>query len=201
MKRFLSALALFSLLSFSALALQAQEKEGEAKAEKSGEMAEPDPMLKWANFAILALALGYLLSKTMPPLFRSRTDEIQQGIAEAQKIKAEADKRVAEVEARLKTLSAEIEQFRTQAKAEMQQEGQRLQQETAHQIARLEQQASQEIDAAGKTARRELKSHAANLAVTLAEQKLRAQAGSGTGLVDGFLQDLSQQNPATGARN
>ena len=202
MKRLLSVFALFALLSFSSVAVHAQEKENDAKTEKAGEMPEPDPMLKWANFAILALALGYLLSKTMPPLFRSRTTEIQQGIAEAQKIKAEADKRVAEVEARLKTLGAEIEQFRTQAKAEMQQEGQRLRQETANQIARLEQQAEQEIDSAGKAARRELKSHAANLAITLAEQKLRAQAGGGAGLVDGFIQDLTKQTANhTGARN
>ncbi len=199
MKRFFSILALSSLLFLAAPALKAQEKEA---AEKSGEMPEPDPMLKWANFAILALALGYLLSKTMPPLFRSRTGEIQQGIAEAQKIKAAADKRVAEVEARLKTLGAEIEQFRAQAKAEMQQEGERLRQETAHQISRLQQQAALEIDSAGKAARRELKSHTANLALTLAEQKLRAQAGGSAGLVDGFIQDLSKQaGNNQGARN
>jgi F-type H+-transporting ATPase subunit b len=190
MKRFVVSAALFAALLFSGAAmLHAQEKEA---TEKSGEMAEPDPVWKWANFVLLAAALGYLLNKTLPPLFKSRSEEIQKGIAEAQIMKQDADRRAAEVDARLRTLSSEIETFRANAKVEMQQEGERIRQETAGQIARLEQQASQEVEAASKAAQRELKSHAAALALELAEQRLRVQAG-GAALVDGFIQDLSRK--------
>ena len=147
------------------------------------------------------MGLGFLAFKAFPPLFRSRTEEIQKGIAEAQKMKQDADRRAAEVDARMKTLGVEIEQFRTQAKAEMQQEGERLRQETAGHIARLEQQSAQEIDSAGKTARRQLKAYATDLALQLAEQKLRAQGAGGAGLVDGFIQDLTQQASSKEARN
>ena len=33
---------------------------------------------RWANFAILAAGLGYLIGKNVPPLFRKQSDEIQE---------------------------------------------------------------------------------------------------------------------------
>ncbi len=77
----------------------------------------------------------------------------------------------------------------------MQQEGERIRQETAKQLGHLEHQARQEIEAAGKVARRELKDYAAKLALDLAEQRVRARlnAGTETALVDGFIHDLQRQ--------
>ena len=61
----------------------------------------------------------------------------------------------------------------------MQQEAERIRQETAQQIARLDAKAAQEIEAAGKTARRDLKEYAAKLALELAEQRIRNGADAG----------------------
>ena len=47
---------------------------------------------------------------------------------------------------------------------------------TAAQIKKVEEQAAGEIEAAGKTARRELKEYAAELAIGLAEERVRACA-------------------------
>jgi len=141
-------------------------------AQEGGGLPEPAAGWKWANFVLLVVGLGYLIAKTLPPLFKSRTEEIQNGIAEARAIKQDADKRAAEVDARTATLGADIEHFRVEAKAEMQQEGERIRQETAAQIARLENQAQQEIEVSGKIARRELKSYAAKLSLDLAEQRI-----------------------------
>ena len=44
---------------------------------------ERDLTLESVNFAILVLAGGYFLAKTMPPFFRSRSSEIRKEIAEA----------------------------------------------------------------------------------------------------------------------
>jgi F-type H+-transporting ATPase subunit b len=164
-------------------------------AQDKKENSEPAIGWKWANFAILAVGLGYLMSKTLPPIFRARTAEIQKGIAEAQAIKRDADRRAAEVEAKTKALGADIERFRTEAKAEMQQEGERIAKETAAEIERLEHKAGQEIEAAGVTARRELKNYAAKLALDLAEQRVRTRldASIEQTLVDGFIQDLERQ--------
>lgn len=184
------SLALFLMLAGAAF-VGAQEQEKAGSTEKS----EPGIAWKWANFAILAVGLGYLINKNLPPFFRSRTAEIQQGITEAQHIKRDAEARAAQVEARIQKLGDEIDQFRSQSREEMQQEGERIRQETAKQIGHMEQLAQQEIEAAGKVARRELKEYAAKLALDLAEQRVRARlnAGTETALVDGFIQDLQRQ--------
>jgi F-type H+-transporting ATPase subunit b len=165
-------------------------------AQEGGGMPEPAAGWKWANFVLLVVGLGYLIAKTLPPLFKSRTEEIQKGIAEARAIKQDADKRAAEVDARTAALGADIERFRVEAKAEMQQEGERIRQETAAQIARLEHQAQQEIEMSGKIARRELKSYAAKLSLDLAEQRVRERldAKAEQGLVDAFIQDLERES-------
>jgi len=168
-------------------------------AQEGGGMAEPAPVWKWANFVLLVVGLGYLAAKTLPPLFKSRTEEIQKGIAEARAIKQDADKRAAEVDARTAALGADIERFRVEAKAEMQQEGERIRQETAAQIARLENQAQQEIEISGKIARRELKSYAAKLSLDLAEQRVRERLNPTTEqeLVDAFIQDLERESKSS----
>jgi F-type H+-transporting ATPase subunit b len=164
-------------------------------AQEQKESSEPSAAWKWANFAILAGLLGYGVAKALPPIFRSRTAEIQKGIAEAQAIKQDADRRAAEVEAKTSALGADIERFRVESKIEMQQEGERIRQDTAAQIGRLEQKAEQEIEAAGATARRELKAYAAKLALDLAEQRVRARLDASTeqALVDGFIEDLERR--------
>ena len=100
MKRILS----LSLLLLSGAAL--------LSAQEGGAMPEPAAGWKWANFVLLVVGLGYLIAKTLPPLFKSRTEEIQKGIAEARAIKQDADKRAADVTARTATLGADIERFR-----------------------------------------------------------------------------------------
>ncbi|MEO8050768.1 MAG: ATP synthase F0 subunit B [Acidobacteriota bacterium] len=163
---------------------------------QESEASEPSMGWKWANFIILVVGLGYLMAKMLPPMFKSRTEEIQKGIAEARAIKQDADRRAAEVDARTAALGAEIERFRVEMKAEMQQEGERIRQETAGQIARLEHQAQQEIEMAGKIASRELKNYAAKLSLDLAEQRVRERLNPKTEqeLVDAFIQDLERES-------
>jgi F-type H+-transporting ATPase subunit b len=172
----------------------AQEQAGGA-----AEASEPGAIWRWANFAILAIGLGYLMAKTLPEFFRSRAEGIQRSIVEAQQTRLDAERRAAEMDARLAALGSEIEKFRVQAREEMEREAERIRKETAAQIRRLEQQAEMEVEAAGKTARRELRAVAAKLALELAEQRIRTRldAGSEAALVDNFLSDLARE----GAKN
>jgi F-type H+-transporting ATPase subunit b len=176
-----------------ATAMYAQEKQ-----EKAEEPVTKDEMIvwKWANFILLAAGAGYLLSKHLPPYFKSRTGDIQKDITEAQATKQAADKRAAEMDARLNSLAADIEKFRAQAKVEMEQEAARIRQETAHQIEKLQKQAEQEIESAGTLATRELHAYAAKLSLDLAEQRIRTRLDAATeaGLVDDFTKDLGSRN-------
>jgi len=185
--RFLLAM----MLLFGASSTFAQEKE------KPEEHITKDEMMvwRWANFAILAAGAGYLLLKHLPSFFKSRTATIQKDITEAQQQKLDAEKRAAEMDARLKSLGADIEAFRSQSKVEMEQEALRIRQETARQIEKLQKQAEQEIESAGSMATRELREYAAKLALDLAEQRIRTRLDANTeaGLVDDFTKDLQQQ--------
>ena len=173
--------------------LYAQEAEG-AKEEKKGEIEVSDT-LKWANFAMLAVGLGIVLMKTLPKAFADRTAGIQKDIKEAQALKADAERRASEVEKKVAALASDIDTFRSQAAKEMAAEGDRIRQETAAQIARVEQQASLEIETAAKVARRELRQYSSELALKLAEERVKAKLDGATaaGLVDGFVAELGQQ--------
>jgi F-type H+-transporting ATPase subunit b len=182
---------LVMLMVLGAVAVHAQEKE------KVEEPLSKDEMIvwKWANFGILVIGAGYLLGKHLPAFFKGRTADIQKDITEAQQQKLAAEKRSAEMDARLSSLGADIETFRSQSKIEMEQEASRIRQETAHQIEKLQRQAEQEIESAGNLASRQLREYAAKLALDLAEQRIRTRLDAGTeaGLVDDFTKDLQQQ--------
>jgi F-type H+-transporting ATPase subunit b len=191
MKKFL-VIALFAVT----VTVMGQERAEPAKpGEHAAEAEEPSILWKWINFAILAGGLGYLMAKTLPKVFAERTSEIQKNITEAQQVKRDAEARAAQMDARLKALGADIETFRKQAATEMQQEGERIRQETTAQIKKVEQQAALEIEAAGKTATRELRQYSAELALKLAEERVRARldAASESALVDGFVKELGSR--------
>jgi F-type H+-transporting ATPase subunit b len=176
------------VLTLSAAALCAQENA------PKGEAPAPENLTwKWVNFGLLAFGLGYLMAKSLPPLFRSRTTEIQKDITEAQQTKREAEQRAAEVLKRVSALGSEIEAFRGRCRVEMEQEAARIREETARQIEKLKRQAAAEIETAGKNAGRDLKSYAAKLSLELAEQRIRARlaaSDAANGLVEDFVHDL-----------
>jgi F-type H+-transporting ATPase subunit b len=188
----LALLAVFACATLLVLPLAAQD---EAAESEHAEASEPSLLLKVINFGILAGGLFFIGRKAVPAMFRARTEEIQKDIAAAQQTKREADERAAQMEARLNRLAADIEAFRTEAAADMREEGERIRHETVVQIQRLENQAALEIDSASKTARRELREFATELALKLAEERVRARLDSATqaALVDGFVAELGRQ--------
>ena len=149
-------------------------------------------MWKWANFLVLAGALGYLMVKTLPPLFAERTEAITKDMVESQKIRQDAENRAADVERRLAAIETEIAALRAESKEETAAEADRLAKHTAAEIARIHAQTEREISDAGKTARTELRQYAAGLSVQLAGQKIRARMTPTTEdrLVRGFMREL-----------
>lgn len=172
---------------------------GEAAA-KQGEGHEAAPMpneiwWKWANFALLAIALGYLINKHAGGFFASRTEEIRKGIEESTRTREEAEARAAEIERRVGNLSAEVDQIREQSREELARERQRVQTETEAQLRKIQAQSEAEIDAAARLASKNLKAHAAQLALELAEQQLaqRLNQPAQDELTQAFVADLRQK--------
>ena len=146
------------------------------------------------NFLILVAILYFGLRKALPTMFRNRTATIQKAMAEAQKASADAHLRLADVESRLATLGQEIIQMTEHAEQAGVAEEQRIKIAAEEDIKKVIEAASQEIASAGRSARRELTAHAADLAVTLAKQRIAATGVDGSAdqaLVRGFAADLS----------
>jgi F-type H+-transporting ATPase subunit b len=167
------------------VALRAQEKKsaGESGGLKTWE---------WANFILLAAGLGYVIGKNAGPAFDARGRRIRKEMVEAEEAKKEADARAAAVEKRLANLGDEIAALRAEAQREEEAENARYARHTAAEIAKIRAHAEQEIAAAGKAASSELKRYAADLALGLAEKKLRARMTPETEdrLVRGFVKNL-----------
>ena len=156
---------------------------------------------KWANFAVLAGGLGYVIAKNAGPFFAARSQSIRREMIEAEETRREAEERAANVSRRLANLDAEISGMRSQSKAEAEAESERMARRTAAEMEKIRAQMQSEIESAGKAARAELKRYAAHLAVTLAEQKVRARMNSGVqdALVRAFVDDLT--DPAARAQS
>jgi len=168
-------------------------REHEGKPEKEESFAERHEMeLKIANFLILVGILGYFIGKNAGPFFAARSAGIRKDLDESLRQSQDAQARAAEVERRISNLEADIAALKAESEAEMRAEAELMKQRTAEEVAKIQAHAEQEIASAGKAARMELKRHAAELAVSLAEQKVRARMTPETqdALVQGFVQKL-----------
>jgi F-type H+-transporting ATPase subunit b len=151
---------------------------------------------KWANFVILVGGLGYLIWKKGAGFFRARTDELQQAIAEAAKLREEANRSVAEAEERLRNLEAAIEDLRRRAHDAMAGESERVRLETEQALGKIQSHAEQDIASAALACRLELKAYSAELALALAEQKIRGRLTPemDRALVSTFVDDMERKS-------
>jgi F-type H+-transporting ATPase subunit b len=187
-------LAAWAPAAFSQESEKTAENAAAKPAEKSESFAERHELeLKWVNFLLLAGALGYLIGKNAGPFFAARSSSIRKDLDESEQKHLDAEARAAAVDARLASLEKEIAALRSESQAEARAENERMAQHTAAEIAKIQAHAEQEIASAGKAARTELKRYSAQLAVELAEQKIRARMTPETqnALVRGFVRDLT----------
>jgi F-type H+-transporting ATPase subunit b len=195
----LATLLLAGAFAFTAAAAfgRAQEKQEPDAAERAAEPGQGEhgemEGWKWANFALLAGGLGYLIAKNAGPFFAARSQKILQEMTDAQEVRKDAEERAAAVSRRLANLEVEIAALRQQSKSEADAEAGRIARHAEFEIAKIRAHAEGEIAAAGKAARTELKRYSAELAVTLAEQKVRARMNAATedALVRSFVHDLA----------
>jgi F-type H+-transporting ATPase subunit b len=133
---------------------------------------------RWGNFLILFGGLGWYLRKPLKDFLESRTRSIQEGLANGRSAKEMATKQLSEVESRLAHLSEEIHSLKTQALREAEEERSRILESAKAEAKKILELAQREIDGMKKSARLELKSHIAELAVRLAEERLQKSVGS-----------------------
>ena len=144
------------------------------------------------NFAVIFFAIAGLMRKMLPGYFNGRTATIQKGIEEARKMSEDARRRLAEVEGRLSRLDTEIAGMRKEADENAKAEEQRLLAAGEEERRRIVASAEQEIEMAANAARRELKAYVADLAVQLAEKKIRVSKDTDEALVRAFTAQMGK---------
>lgn len=184
------ALLLFAC-GFAAIAPAFAQPEAPPK-ESVGFAERHEVGLKVVNFAILAIGLGYLIRKNAGPFFDARSRKIRKAMIEAADARKEAEARIMAVESRLANLGVEIAALREESQKEATAEHEQVARLTDAEVAKIRTHAEQEIAAAGKAARMELRRYTARLAVDLAEAKIRTRMtpAAQNALVEGFVTDL-----------
>lgn len=145
------------------------------------------------NFAIVAGFIYWASRTSLAQAFRARTAAIQKGLEEARQASTEANARLQEVQARLSKLDSEVAAIRAAADSDFSAEEQRIKRATEEDARRVIEAGESEITAAAKSARRELKVYAAELAVELAKKEIKVDPQTDAALVRSFVSQLSPQ--------
>jgi F-type H+-transporting ATPase subunit b len=146
----------------------------------------------FVNFAIIFVVIGAAMKSKLPGYFRSRNEAIQRGIVEARAASEDAKRRLADIEARLSKLDIEVAQIKSSAERESAAEEARIRSAAEADAKRILAAAEQEIEAAGRQARRDLKALAADLAVDLAARKIQIDSATDESLVRNFVAQLGK---------
>lgn len=126
-------------------------------------------------FIAAALLLHRRFGRPIREALRSRGESIKRDLETARKERDQALKKLAEVEARLGSMDEETRVIGEKARLEAQAEKQRIAASTEAEIVKIREQSQREIEAAGKAARHELRTFAAQESVRLAETILKKE--------------------------
>jgi len=148
---------------------------GQEHAAAEGDHGNPivEMGAKLLNFAILVGGLVYFLRTPIADYLASRSTQIRQDLVTASEMKATASAQLAEIDTKMQALPAELEALRRQGAEDITAEQARITEAAAGERTRLLEQTRREIDMRLRIARRELTEHAAQLAVQVAETRIR----------------------------
>lgn len=132
-----------------------------------------DYMWKIINFAILILILFKFAKKPLQNFLQKRTELIEKTLNEAREAKEAATKALKEVEERLKVKDTEIEAIMSAAKKSGEHERDGIIEESNKLKEKILEQAKTNIEYELKHAKKAIKAEAVELAMELAEKKLK----------------------------
>lgn len=130
---------------------------------------------KFLNLFIFAGVIFYLLRKPVSNAFKERRESIRASLIKAQAERDAAVAKLQDVENRLATLDEEVARVREQSKKEAAEEQKRIADSVDADAEKLREQARREIENAGKVAKQDLRSFAAQQSVNMAEEIIRRE--------------------------
>jgi len=130
---------------------------------------------KFFNLFLVIAVLVWVGRKPLLSFFAGRTQAIREQLAEAQKARMEAEKKLAEIESRMSRLDDEMREIRAAADREASEEYERLLAATEQDANKIIERSRQEIEGITRAAQKELKIQVAELSVKMAEEKIRGE--------------------------
>ncbi len=133
------------------------------------------PIGRVFNLGLVIFVLVWVAKKPLQEFYASRSENIRERLAEAQKARDEAEAKLAEVQERMSRLDEELRSIKAAAEKEAREERERLLAAAERDAQKIIERARQEIEGLTRTASLELRAHIADLSVQLAEQKIRSE--------------------------
>ena len=128
---------------------------------------------KVVNFAILGGVLVYFLKAPIGTYLATRSTQIRQDLVTAAELRSTATAQLADIERKLQALPSELEKLRVQGEQDVKAEQARITKAAADERERLIAQTHREIEARLRVAKRQLTEHAADLAIKIAEDRIK----------------------------
>lgn len=151
---------------------QPHAQEGDESAAEADHGIMPT-VWKLLNFAILVGVLVYFLKSPLVAHLASRITQIRQDLVAAADLKKTATEKLAEIQQKMAALPGELDALRRQGAEDVKAERERIAKAAETERVRLLEQTRREIDMRLRVAKRELTEHAAQLAVQVAEQRIK----------------------------
>ena len=152
---------------------------------------------KLFNFAVLVGVLVYFLRTPIADYLRTRSTQIREALVTAAEMRKTATAQLEEIKRQLAALPAELEALKKRGAEDTAAEQARIEETAKAERARLLEQTRREIEMRLRIARRELTEHAAQLAVQVAENRIRRTItpDDQLRLVDRYTTQLGKEAP------
>ena len=147
--------------------------------------------LFFINFFIYLVLIGILIKKAVPPAWASRRERVRSQLEESRSKMLVSERNLSEARGKLAGIESEIRRIEESAKQEAQVEAQEIADNARRSAERIITQARDSVAAERKFAQGVLRRMYAEMAIKMAEEKLRAQM---TSEKDRSLRERVQQN-------
>jgi F-type H+-transporting ATPase subunit b len=144
------------------------------EAEESHDPGWMPTVWKAANFIILIGVLGYFLRAPLTGYLDGRIAKVREDLVTAAQTRETAVRQLAEIDAKLAALPGEIDALKKRGAEDLVEERARIEQAAQAERQRVLEHTRREIDMRLRVAKRELLEVAANLAVNVAAERIRA---------------------------
>jgi F-type H+-transporting ATPase subunit b len=158
-------------------------------------------LLLGINFAIIFFAIAIPLKRTMPKIFRKRSETLSQDLTSARQATADAQARLSAVEAQLAGLGEEIKKLTAQVEQDSREDEKRIKASLGEESDRIVAAAEQEINAALTQAKRGLRNFAADLAIGQAEKQIALTPETDRALIAEFVAGVAGDAAGKGGKN